>query len=81
MMMEHPNLIRRPILIRAGRRSSSASTRTQYGSLTCASGTSGWNYPTGQGTWNGIFYPPARGRAERRSTSSRSTPSTSTPSR
>jgi uncharacterized protein YecE (DUF72 family) len=20
-------------------------------------GTSGWNYPTGQGTWNGIFYP------------------------
>jgi uncharacterized protein YecE (DUF72 family) len=28
-------------------------------------GTSGWNYPTGKGTWNGIFYPPAerRGRA------------------
>jgi len=25
-------------------------------------GTSGWNYPTGQGTWNGIFYPtPAKG--------------------
>jgi uncharacterized protein YecE (DUF72 family) len=23
-------------------------------------GTSGWNYPTGLGTWNGIFYPPAR---------------------
>lgn len=23
-------------------------------------GTSGWNYPTGRGTWNGIFYP-ARG--------------------
>ena len=21
-------------------------------------GTSGWSYPTGQGTWNGIFYPP-----------------------
>ena len=20
-------------------------------------GTSGWNYPSGQGTWNGIFYP------------------------
>ncbi len=20
-------------------------------------GTSGWNYPTGRGTWNGIFYP------------------------
>ena len=27
-------------------------------------GTSGWNYPTGQGTWNGIFYPPRRGRAK-----------------
>ena len=28
-------------------------------------GTSGWSYPTGRGTWNGIFYPPAdrRGRA------------------
>jgi len=25
-------------------------------------GTSGWNYPSGKGTWNGIFYPPARGR-------------------
>ena len=25
-------------------------------------GTSGWNYPTGAGTWNGIFYPPARKR-------------------
>ena len=20
-------------------------------------GTSGWSYPTGKGTWNGIFYP------------------------
>ena len=20
-------------------------------------GTSGWNYPSGKGTWNGIFYP------------------------
>jgi uncharacterized protein YecE (DUF72 family) len=27
-------------------------------------GTSGWNYPTGRGTWNGIFYPPARGRSK-----------------
>jgi len=27
-------------------------------------GTSGWNYPSGKGTWNGIFYPPARGRAK-----------------
>ena len=25
-------------------------------------GTSGWSYPSGEGTWNGIFYPPARGR-------------------
>lgn len=25
-------------------------------------GTSGWNYPTGRGTWNGVFYPPAQGR-------------------
>jgi len=24
-------------------------------------GTSGWNYPTGKGTWNGIFYPARRG--------------------
>jgi uncharacterized protein YecE (DUF72 family) len=22
-------------------------------------GTSGWSYPTGEGTWNGVFYPPA----------------------
>ena len=26
-------------------------------------GTSGWNYPTGKGTWNGLFYPPRKGRA------------------
>jgi uncharacterized protein YecE (DUF72 family) len=26
-------------------------------------GTSGWSYPSGKGTWNGVFYPrPARGR-------------------
>jgi uncharacterized protein YecE (DUF72 family) len=25
-------------------------------------GTSGWNYPSGEGTWNGIFYPPSRRR-------------------
>jgi uncharacterized protein YecE (DUF72 family) len=25
-------------------------------------GTSGWNYPAGRGTWNGVFYPRARGR-------------------
>jgi uncharacterized protein YecE (DUF72 family) len=28
-------------------------------------GTSGWNYPTGRGTWNGIFYPVASGRRRR----------------
>jgi uncharacterized protein YecE (DUF72 family) len=27
-------------------------------------GTSGWSYPSGHGTWNGIFYPPSRGRAK-----------------
>jgi uncharacterized protein YecE (DUF72 family) len=31
-------------------------------------GTSGWSYPTGEGTWNGIFYPPhaksGRGKAK-----------------
>ena len=26
------------------------------------SGTSGWNYPTGRGTWNGVFYPARRPR-------------------
>src|SRR5712691_6591471 len=26
-------------------------------------GTSGWNYPGGRGTWNGVFYPRSRGRA------------------
>lgn len=25
--------------------------------MTLRIGTSGWNYPTGKGTWNGIFYP------------------------
>jgi uncharacterized protein YecE (DUF72 family) len=28
-------------------------------------GTSGWSYPSGAGTWNGIFYPDASGRAGR----------------
>lgn len=27
-------------------------------------GTSGWHYPSGRGTWNGIFYPPTRGRSK-----------------
>ncbi|MCC7416998.1 MAG: DUF72 domain-containing protein [Acidobacteria bacterium] len=26
-------------------------------------GTSGWHYPSGRGTWNGVFYPPPRGRS------------------
>jgi len=25
-------------------------------------GTAGWNYPSGRGTWNGVFYPPRRSR-------------------
>jgi uncharacterized protein YecE (DUF72 family) len=25
-------------------------------------GTSGWHYPSGAGTWNGVFYPPRRAR-------------------
>lgn len=25
-------------------------------------GTSGWNYPSGEGAWNGVFYPTRRGR-------------------
>jgi uncharacterized protein YecE (DUF72 family) len=33
-------------------------------SSTLRIGTSGWNYPTGRGTWNGVFYPPGRGRAK-----------------
>src|SRR5512133_3064028 len=28
-------------------------------------GTSGWSYPSGKGTWNGLFYPP-RGTGRRR---------------
>jgi uncharacterized protein YecE (DUF72 family) len=27
-------------------------------------GTSGWNYSSGRGSWNGVFYPPTRGRAK-----------------
>jgi uncharacterized protein YecE (DUF72 family) len=27
-------------------------------------GTSGWNYPAGRGTWNGIFYPPKTRRRQ-----------------
>jgi uncharacterized protein YecE (DUF72 family) len=25
-------------------------------------GTAGWHYPTGRGTWNGVFYPPVKSR-------------------
>jgi uncharacterized protein YecE (DUF72 family) len=34
------------------------------GSADLRIGTSGWNYPSGRGTWNGMFYPPSRGRAK-----------------
>ena len=27
-------------------------------------GTSGWSYPTGKGTWNGLFYPASRSKRE-----------------
>ena len=27
-------------------------------------GTSGWSYPSGKGTWNGLFYPPRKGRRQ-----------------
>jgi uncharacterized protein YecE (DUF72 family) len=27
-------------------------------------GTSGWNYPSGQGTWNGLFYPKTRSKRQ-----------------
>src|SRR6187431_911260 len=27
-------------------------------------GTSGWNYPTGKGTWNGLFYPATRAKRD-----------------
>lgn len=30
--------------------------------MTLRVGTSGWSYPTGRGTWNGLFYPPGRSK-------------------
>jgi len=27
-------------------------------------GTSGWNYPSGKGKWNGVFYPATRSRKQ-----------------
>ena len=63
-MMENPNLIKRPIVIKG----STGHLRLRQGAATAHSdlriGTSGWNYPSGKGTWNGVFYPPSRGRAE-----------------
>ena len=32
------------------------------GAMTLRIGTSGWNYPTGKGTWNGLFYPASRSK-------------------
>jgi uncharacterized protein YecE (DUF72 family) len=37
------------------------STRTHF-LMDLRIGTSGWSYPTGQGTWNGLFYPSPRPR-------------------
>ena len=39
-----------------------ASTRCSTGNSDLRIGTSGWNYRSGEGTWNGIFYPPSRRR-------------------
>ncbi len=33
-----------------------------YLSVSIHIGTSGWNYPTGRGTWNGVFYPARRSK-------------------
>ena len=32
--------------------------------MTLRIGTSGWSYPSGKGTWNGIFYPPTRSKRD-----------------
>jgi len=37
-----------------------ASTRTNTTSSDLRIGTAGWNYPSGKGTWNGVFYPKPR---------------------
>ena len=62
LMMENPNLIRRPIVVKGATSRSSASTRSNTTSSELRIGTSGWNYPSGKGTWNGVFYPRGRGR-------------------
>ena len=63
-MMEQPNLIRRPILVRGLEGDIRVRQRQAYAraAMNCIRvGTSGWSYPSGKGTWNGIFYPAARG--------------------
>jgi uncharacterized protein YecE (DUF72 family) len=46
----------------------SSTSRPEPSRASIRIGTSGWNYPTGEGTWNGIFYPRAgqrpRGRGK-----------------
>ena len=69
LMMEQPNLIRRPILVR-GSKVIFGFKKDEYWRMSALHGTgadirvgtSGWSYPSGKGTWNGIFYPdqPAR---------------------
>ena len=93
LMMEQPNLIRRPILIegnegdlrlRQEARIRQARERRARSMGEIRIGTSGWSYPTGKGTWNGIFYPVPPGRrssAAAASTTCGSTPSTSTRSK
>ena len=65
LMVQNPNLIRRPILIQ-GSQVLFGFDKDTYGKLYLRIGTSGWNYPSGRGTWNGVFYPPARPAARLR---------------
>ena len=63
LMMENPNLIRRPILITGVE----GDLRLRQGAvrrrrLTSASARPAGTTRPGAGTWNGIFYPPSRGR-------------------
>ena len=62
LMLENPNLIRRPILIKGSKVIFGFDKDAIRPDSDLRIGTSGWNYPTGKGTWNGIFYPPSRGR-------------------
>ena len=32
--------------------------------MTLRIGTSGWSYPSGKGTWNGLFYPATRSKRD-----------------